>query len=399
MIKNLLEYIIFQVKCMGKGSKLNSLWIEDHSPLLASLKGSMTKNRCFEGLTIGVCLPGTWESYMFLSTITAGGARVWYYPMFCKPEVGVQLMKENTIKLVRSKNLVEHIRKSDFLYDSTAFFGKALIQNDISVKGIIEQTASGIKFYSKYYEKSLIKQPVLNIDGAFVKRIGENKRAAALGLIEALLKLHLFLPSKRVLILGYGSVGEGCAFYLSKLGCKIGVYDINKSKQIEAERCGYKTGQLEQLLSEADIIINATGSFTPVLDKEKLKMLKCKAILVNMGGIGWDQRFFDDKQKQKSGDWITKICLNNYKYIYEIAQGFPINLILASGTDTETMDVVFSLGILALQYLVKNYSSLPKNIQLIPKEIQLKHLEQVARLSERKDLVALWKDEYESSTN
>ncbi|RLI43813.1 hypothetical protein DRO69_08790, partial [Candidatus Bathyarchaeota archaeon] len=90
---------------------------------------------------------------------------------------------------------------------------------------------------------------------------------------------------------------------------------------------------------------------------------------------------------------------NNYKYIYEIAQGFPINLILASGTDTETMDVVFSLGILALQYLVKNYSSLPKNIQLIPKEIQLKHLEQVARLSERKDLVALWKDEYESSTN
>jgi len=399
MIKNLLKYIVFQVKCIGKNSKLNRTWVEDHSPLLASLKGSLKENHCFEGLTIGVCLPGTWESYMFLSVIVAGGATVWYYPMFCKPEVGVQLIKENIIKIVGLKNLVERIQKSDFLYDSAAFFGKTLIQNNIVVKGIIEQTASGIKNYSRYYEKGLIKQPVLNIDDAFVKRIGENKRATALGLIEALLKLHIFLPSKRVLILGYGSVGEGCALYLSKLGCKIRVYDINKSKQIEAKRRRYKTGQLEQLLSEADIIINATGSFTPVLDKDKLKMLKCKAILVNMGGIGWDQRFFDNKPKQKVGDWITKIYINNHKYIYEIAQGFPINLVLASGTDAETMDVIFSLGILALEYLVKNYSLLPKSILSIPKEIQLKHFEQVARLSERKDLVILWKKKYESTIN
>jgi S-adenosylhomocysteine hydrolase len=105
-----------------------------------------------------------------------------------------------------------------------------------------------------------------------------------------------------------------------------------------------------------------------------------------MGGNGWDRAFFVDKKTEAAGDWIIKIHLDDAKHIYEVAKGLPVNFIFASGTDTETMDVVFSLSLLAFEYLVKNYSSLPKTLQPIPEKIQSKHLELVERLSKRTDI-------------
>jgi S-adenosylhomocysteine hydrolase len=65
-----------------------------------------------------------------------------------------------------------------------------------------------------------------------------------------------------------------------------------------------------------------------------------------------------------------------------------VNFFFASGTDAETMDAVFSLSVLALEYLAENFDSMPKTLQPIPDEIQCKHLNLVARYSKRTDLVA-----------
>ena len=71
---------------------------------------------------------------------------------------------------------------------------------------ILDESITDIKIafkvYSEYSDKGLLEQPILNLDEAFAKRVGENRLATSFGLLEALLKLHLFLPSKHVLILG-----------------------------------------------------------------------------------------------------------------------------------------------------------------------------------------------------
>ena len=140
-------------------------------------------------------------------------------------------------------------------------------------------------------------------------------------------------------------------------------------------------------MPEADVVVNATGSFSPVLGGKELEALKSGAILVNMGGAGWDRQFFNGKRKIEAGDWITKAFLSESTYVYEVARGLPVNFLFASGTDAETMDVVFSLSVLALEYLVQNYGSLPKTLQSIPEEIQRRHLDMVEKYSKRTDMM------------
>jgi len=359
--------------------------------MLMKLRSELGQKRTFEGLKLGVCLPGTWATFMFLSALEAAGASLLYYPMFCRPEVGLELLKSDSVRLFSVGGVGKIVRDSDFVHDSTAFFGKLVVRQRAKTKGIIEQTASGTIMYKEFQAKGLLRQPVFDLDMSYVKRVGENVMATGLGLVEALLKLHVFLPSKRMLILGYGSVGKGCASYLHSLGCKVSTYDINQEKMAEAEKAGYEVGELEQLLPRADIVVNATGSFTPVLGAKELCLLNRGAVLVNMGGTGWDRQFFEGKRRVEAGSWVSKVFFNDSEYVYEVGQGLPVNFLLASGTDTETMDVVFSLSVLAFEYLVQNYGSLPKTLQPIPEEIQRKHIELVAKYSARTDIVDLRK--------
>lgn len=381
------SYAIWRVKSVMKGSRLGRVWAEDHSPMLMNLRAELSAKRPFEGLRLGVCLPGTWESFMFLSALGAGGASLLYYPMFCSAEVGLELMKSDSVRLFNAKGVGKLVRNSEFVHDSTAFLGRLVISQKAGTKGIIEQTASGTGVYRELEAKGLLRQPVFDLNASYVKRVGENKMATGLGLVEALLRLHIFLPSKRVLVLGYGSVGEGCALYLKGLGCKVSVYEIDRERMVEAEKSGFEVGDLEPLLSEADVVVNATGSFSPVMGRKELAVLKTGAILVNMGGAGWDRQFFQGKRTIEAGDWITKVFLGDSTYVYEVARGLPVNFLFASGTDAETMDVVFSLSVLAFEYMVQNYGSLPKTLQPIPEEIQRKHLEMIEKYSKRTDML------------
>jgi len=387
ILRSPVSYAVWRLKSVTKGSRLGRVWAEDHSPMLMSLRAELSAKRPFEGFRLGVCLPGTWESFMFLSALGAGGASLLYYPMFCSAEVGLELLKNDSVRLFNAKGVEKIVRNSDFVHDSTAFLGRLVVRQQAETKGIIEQTASGTSVYREFEAKGLLRQPVFDLNASYVKRVGENKMATGLGLVEALLRLHIFLPSKRVLVLGYGSVGEGCALYLKGLGCKVNVYDVDRERVAEAEKSGCEVGDLERLLPEADVVVNATGSFSPVLGGKELEALKSGAILVNMGGAGWDRQFFNGKRKIEAGDWITKAFLSESTYVYEVARGLPVNFLFASGTDAETMDVVFSLSVLALEYLVQNYGSLPKTLQSIPEEIQRRHLDMVEKYSKRTDMM------------
>ena len=389
VLRNPKSYAVWKLKGLTKGSDVGRVWVEDHSPMLMRLRAEFGQKRPFEGLKIGVCLPGTWEAFMFLSALESGGASLLYYPMFCRPDVGLELLKSGSVRLFGSKSVGRIVSDSEFVHDSTAFFGRLVVNQRAAVtKGIIEQTASGTIVYREFQAKGLLRQPVFDLDLSFVKRVGENTMATGLGLVEALLRLHIFLPSKRVLILGYGSVGRGCAAYLHGLGCRVSAYDIDQRRMVEAEKSGCEIGELEQLLPQADIIINATGSFSPVLGAKELRLLNQGAVLVNMGGAGWDRQFFEGKRRVEAGDWVSKVFFDDSQYVYEVGRGLPVNFLLASGTDTETMDVVFSLSVLAFEYLVKNYGSLPKTLQPIPEEIQRRHLDLVSEYSKRTDLKA-----------
>lgn len=345
-------------------------WIVDHSPMLVNLRNQLKLEKPFKGLNFCVCLPETWGTFMLLWALESGGASVCFIPMFYKYDVHSELIKGINVKLGSYLDRHKFIRISDFVWDCSASFASLLINEDHEVKGVIEQTSSGVKVYKEYDSKGLLRQPVFDLDSSHTKRIRENRLATGLGLVDALLKLHIFLPDKRVLIVGFGNVGYSCAYYLKLLGCIVDVYDIDTSKMREAEALGYHTGDLRELLPIADIVITATGSQVPALDTNDFYILKRGAILVNMGGNGWNRKAFSAMKTQKVGIEVLKVYRDNGNFFYEVARGAPINLILSLGTDIETMDRIFFIGALTMEYVVKNYSSLPKHVLPIPNEIQ-----------------------------
>jgi adenosylhomocysteinase len=383
IIKDPVSYAKFKVRNFAKPSQLTRTWIEDHSPALLRLRRELTISRPFKGLKIGICLPGTWEAFMYCSVLEAGGGNLFFYPFFCSADVGLELLKLPNVTIFDKHNATSFVRQSDFIHDTAGFLGDIALKQKNCIKGAIEQTASGVMFYEKMDSLKLLNLPVFSLDSSFVKRKCENQMATGLGLIEALLKLHVFLPDKHVLVLGFGSIGIGCASYLSAIGCKVDVYDISFEKCSEAISQGFNSDELDNIISKADIIVNATGSSTPVLDKEKVNKLKNGAILANMGGIGWDRKYLLSRHTQKVGLGITKIFLKEDKSIYEMANGNLVNFSFGSGTDTETMDTVFSLGVMSMQYLVDNYNLAPKHLQPIPDIVQKKHLQYIANVSAR----------------
>ena len=66
VLRSPYSYAVWKLKSVTKGSNLGRVWVEDHSPMLMSLRAELSAKRPFDGLRLGVCLPGTWESLMFL---------------------------------------------------------------------------------------------------------------------------------------------------------------------------------------------------------------------------------------------------------------------------------------------------------------------------------------------
>src|SRR3989304_10093488 len=98
ILKKPFSYSTWKLRNATTGLNLGREWVEDHSPILVDLRTELSENRPFKGLNIGVCLPGTWEAFMYLTTLEFGGASLLYYPMSCRADVGFELSKRNSLR-------------------------------------------------------------------------------------------------------------------------------------------------------------------------------------------------------------------------------------------------------------------------------------------------------------
>jgi len=80
IIKDPVSYAKFKVRNFAKPAQLTRTWIEDHSPALLRLRRELAITQPFKGLKISICLPGTWEAFMYCSVLEAGGGNLFFYP-------------------------------------------------------------------------------------------------------------------------------------------------------------------------------------------------------------------------------------------------------------------------------------------------------------------------------
>jgi|GEM_PF-531556 adenosylhomocysteinase len=272
----------------------------------------------------------------------------------------VEWLKKHGIEIAEKEECLD----SEYYMDCVATLTRlalkrlALKKQKLQVKGILELTRSGVSVLEKLnrsgeYNSDLIPKTI-SIDDSVIKGEGENIYGTGMGLLDALLRLNIHLPGKKVFIIGFGRVGEGCAEMLRKIGCYVYVTDRDSLRCALAEYRGFEVVDVENGLSSADIVVTATGT-NGIINSKNSGYVKSGAVLCNMGAARYeiDVRDLVKLYRMKHFDKVTKFY-NDSSHFYVLADGEAANLTMGNGTPIEIMDRTFALTIFGLEYLVKN---------------------------------------------
>jgi adenosylhomocysteinase len=318
-------------------------WINERMSLVRKACDEVKKS--IDGISLALCFPLEFKTAVLayeLSKICELNVCKFDEPTTKKE--AVEWLENKGVEIKK----MEDCLNAEYYLDCVATLTYLANKKDRTVKGVIELTKSGVERLANLnnYKKAI------SIDDSLIKGLGENRFGTGWGLIDSLIRLNIFLPGKRVFVIGYGRVGEGCCHALRDCGCIVYVYDRDDIRRAIAEYNGFKVLEIEDGLGKADIIVTATG-VNSVINSENVHHIKNGAILCNMGAGKYeiDCREFKDYRIKNLG------CISKYEgrnHFYLLANGNPANLSVGFGTPVEIMDKTFSLSLFALEYIINN---------------------------------------------
>lgn len=380
------QSIIDNPKLSERGYK-EIRWFQEKMPILRKIKEHFISTKPFSNIQIAICMHVEPKTAIWLETLVGGGAKS-ITLVGCigstRPTTAAYLAAKNIRVLARKNDsLKEHKdfitmalkNKKDILLDNGGELIEAWHKSKPSWSplGATEETRSGkLKICASIKQISF---PVIVIDDSPLKQTLENTLGVGQSIVDGLMRAtSLLLSGKKVLIIGYGWCGRGISMRLKGMSAISMVYDIDPLRLLQAKLEGNVVGTLSHLLSEADIIITATG-IKNVLTQKHFLRLKDGVLLANAGHFSdeIDVEFLAKAAKPFShlNDNVARISINN-KTIFLLGNGNLLNLSAADGNPIEIMDMGLGLQSLCAEAIVKKYHLLGKRIQSIPESINNK---------------------------
>jgi adenosylhomocysteinase len=248
------------------------------------------------------------------------------------------------------------------------------------VKGISEETTTGVhRLYERAKKGSLI-MPAINVNDSVTKSKFDNKYGCNESLVDAIRRAtDIMMAGKTAVVCGYGDVGKGSATSLRNAGVRVTVTEIDPICALQAAMEGYAVKKLSTALPDADIVVTATGN-CDIIRGEHFKMLKDKAIVCNIGhfdneiDMAWlNQHYGATKNNIKPQVDMYTV---DGKEIIVLAEGRLVNLGCAMGHPSFVMSNSFTNQTLAQIELWNNHKNYDNGVYVLPKHLD----EKVARL-------------------
>ncbi len=268
-----------------------------------------------------------------------------------KKEV-VEWLKDKGVKIKRKRDAIGY----EYFLDCAAILSRVAAKSGKDKIKAVELTKTG----EDYLKAMGDRVKAISVDSSTLKGQGENVHGTAFGLLDALMRLNVYLPGKSVLIVGFGRVGRGCARLLRSIGCKVKVMEVDEIKKIEAIYDGF---ELAKDLGSADIVITSTGK-AGVINDGNVAQIKSGAIVLNLGAEM--EISISAKPVKDYGD--VKKYEANGKEVFIVSDGYAANLAIANGSPIEVMDRTFSAAILSLNYLDEDFVG----VRPLPLEVEKK---------------------------
>lgn len=390
-----------------EGKELASLGLkeiafaEHEMPGLISIKNTYAPLKPLKGARIAGCLHMTIETAVLIKTLIALGASVRWSScnIYSTQDEAAAAVASLGVPVFAWKGMT--LEEYEWCIAQTLFFGKEplnMIIDDggdltnyvhdkhpellVGIKGITEETTTGVRNLRKRVLAQNLGCPAINVNDSVTKSKFDNYYGCRESLIDGLKHAEdVMLGGKTVVIAGYGDVGKGCADGLRGFGARVIITEIDPICAYQAAMDGLEVTTMEKAAGVGDIFITATGCIN-VIRGEHMEKMKNNATVCNIGhfdseiDIAWLEhnpsiQKFNIKPQVDRYEWKE-----SKKNLIVLASGRLVNLGLANGHPSFVMSNSFSNQVLAQIELWNSPERKPIGLYKLPKIID----EMVARL-------------------
>ncbi len=251
------------------------------------------------------------------------------------------------------------------------------------VKGVSEETTTGIKALNKMEKDGSLMIPAINVNDSVTKSKFDNLYGCRESLVDGIRRAtDVMMSGKVAIVAGFGDVGKGSAASLRQSGARVMVTEADPICALQAAMEGYEVVLMDEAISKADIVVTATGNID-IVTADHMRDMKDRAILCNIG-------HFDNEiqvEALKNYKWtevkpeVDEIELVDGKRIILLAKGRLVNLGCATGHPSFVMSASFTNQVMAQIELWDNHKNYENKVYVLPKSLDEKvamlHLKKV----------------------
>ncbi|MEW4451620.1 adenosylhomocysteinase [Bremerella sp. JC817] len=401
-----LPYKVKDISLAKRGRQEINL-AEVEMPGLMALREKYRDEKPLAGARIAGCLHMTIQTAVLIETLVELGAEVTWSScnIFSTQDHAAAAMAEAGIPVYAWKGMTEE--EFDWCIEQTIFFpdGKplnlilddggdltAMVHNKFpelldGIKGLSEETTTGVHRLYQMHQKGDLKTPAINVNDSVTKSKFDNLYGCRESLADGIKRAtDVMVAGKIVVVAGYGDVGKGCAQSMRGFGARVIITEIDPINALQAAMEGYEVTTMEECCDRADIFVTTTGN-RDIITGEHMSRMKNDAIVCNIGhfdleiDMAWINGQKDVtreciKPSSQEGGPVDRYTFADGHSILILAEGRLVNLGCATGHPSFVMSASFTNQVIAQLELWKNAEKYPLGVHVLPKSLD----EEVARL-------------------
>jgi len=367
---------------------------ESEMPGLMSLRKEFKEKKPLKGAKIIGCLHMTIQTAVLIETLVELGADVRWSScnIFSTQDHAAAAIAKRGIPVYAWKGETEEeyvwcIKqtiegrkdwKPNMLLDDggdlTALMHKEYKDLLKSVKGLSEETTTGIKALKKMEAEKKLLVPAINVNDSVTKSKFDNLYGCRESLVDGIKRAtDVMMSGKTAIVAGFGDVGKGSAASLRQSGARVMVTEADPICALQAAMEGYKVVLMDEAIGDADIVVTATGN-KDIVTADHMRKMKDRSIICNIG-------HFDNEiqvEALKNYKWteikpqVHEIEFPDKKRILLLAEGRLVNLGCATGHPSFVMSASFTNQVIAQIELWKNSEKYEKKVYVFPKHLDEK---------------------------
>jgi adenosylhomocysteinase len=398
-----LETMNYKVKdiLLAEWGRKEMTLAEAEMPGLMAIREEFGTSKPLDGARIAGCLHMTIQTAVLIETLVHLGAEVSWSScnIFSTQDQAAAAIAVVGVPVFAWKGMNEEEFDWCILQTLTAFEGgKSLnmILDDggdltnmvfdrfpqmiAGIKGLSEETTTGVHRLYERMEKGTLSLPAININDSVTKSKFDNKYGCKESLVDSIRRAtDVMMAGKVAVVAGYGDVGKGSAASLKGAGARVIVTEIDPICALQAAMDGFAVKRMDEVCKNVDIIVTTTGN-KDIIQERHFKSMKDKTIVCNIGhfdneiDVAWlNKNWGHTKNTVKPQVDIYTI---EGKDIILLAEGRLVNLGCATGHPSFVMSNSFTNQVLAQLELWNNSGSYENKVYMLPKHLD----EKVARL-------------------